>query len=98
MAYYKRTSPYYTTEINGKYLDIANFPNLPKEQDDVLYTILPAHHNRPDLLAYDLYGDSNLWWVFAMRNPDIIKDPVFDLIAGARIYIPKQKNLTSILG
>jgi hypothetical protein len=53
---------------------------------------------RPDLLAYDLYSDSRLWWVFAQRNSNRLKDPVFDFVAGTGIYIPQLPNLRSALG
>jgi len=53
---------------------------------------------RPDLLAADLYGDANLWWVFAVRNPNIIQDPVFDFTAGTIIYVPSMVTLTTALG
>jgi hypothetical protein len=54
---------------------------------------------RPDLLAYDLYNDSRLWWVFAERNPNKLGyDPYFDLVAGIEIYIPKMGTLAQVLG
>jgi hypothetical protein len=36
--------------------------------------------------------------VFAMRNPNIIKDPIFDFKAGRTIFIPKSDNLMTALG
>jgi hypothetical protein len=36
--------------------------------------------------------------VFAQRNMEIIKDPIFDLEAGIQIYVPKGAALTRILG
>jgi hypothetical protein len=65
---------------------------------DVLYTLPAVYKWRPDLLAYDLYDDVNLWWIFSMRNPNILKDPVFDMLPGIQIYIPQQTNIVSILG
>jgi prophage DNA circulation protein len=50
------------------------------------------------LLAYDLYGDSALWWVFAMRNPNTIQDPVFDFLPGTTIFIPKKETIVAALG
>jgi hypothetical protein len=50
------------------------------------------------LLAYSVYGTSKLWWVFAQRNMDVLKDPVFDLVAGIKIYLPKQDQLQKFLG
>ena len=64
----------------------------------MLYTVQVQYTHRPDLLAFDLYGDKNLWWVFSQRNIEILKDPIFDLIAGIEIYIPKGAALTRTLG
>jgi hypothetical protein len=50
------------------------------------------------MLASDLYGDSALWWVFAMRNPNVLKDPLFDFRAGVQIFIPKKATLQQDLG
>ena len=95
---YSKLSPYYSTEITGSYLDIINFKNIPNQLDDVYYTVTSQYEFRPDLLAYDLYGDSNLWWVFSVRNKDNIKDPIYDLYAGQTIYLPKLTTLKSSLG
>ena len=59
---------------------------------------MPQYENRPDLLAYDLYGDVNLWWVFAVRNKDVIKDPVYDMVAGVTIRLPQMTTLKQSLG
>jgi alpha-L-fucosidase len=66
--------------------------------DDVLYSIDKVYEYRPDMLAYDLYGESSLWWVFAQRNPNVLKDPLFDFRAGVQIYIPKKATLQADLG
>lgn len=95
---YSRNSPYGQTKFYGNFLDVAQFPSIPKNQDDVLFEINRTYQNRPDLLAYDLYGDANLWWVFALRNPNSIKDPIFDMRAGRKIYLPKKSTLTNLLG
>ena len=95
---YSKLSPYYSTSLNGSYLDFINFRNIPNLRDDVFYTLTSQYEFRPDLLAHDLYGDSNLWWVFAVRNKDVIKDPIYDLYAGQGIYLPKLSTLKSSLG
>ena len=66
--------------------------------DDFLYTIEPQYTYRPDLLAYDLYGEQNLWWVFMQRNLDVKQDPILDFVPGAQIYIPKGSSLKIVLG
>lgn len=99
MAVYEGTSPWFNTTIkSNQYLDTLKIRPIPAESDDVLYTVEVQYTHRPDLLAFDLYGDKNLWWVFAQRNLEILKDPIFDLEAGKEIYIPKGEALTRVLG
>lgn len=95
---YGNHSPYAKTQTFGNFLDVATLPNIPKKADDVLFVINKTYQFRPDLLAFDLYGDSALWWVFAMRNPNTIKDPINDMRPGMQIYLPKKDTLISTLG
>ena len=80
------------------YLDILNVIPVPAASNDILYTITTAYTYRPDLLAHDLYGTKDLWWIFAQRNPDTIKDPIFDFVAGTQIYLPQEQNLKQSIG
>lgn len=95
---YKNTSPYAATPKFGPFLDVMTPRKLTKHASDVTYSIDNVYKYRPDLLAYDLYGDASLWWVFAARNPNVIKDPLFDFYPGVTIYIPKKSNLVADLG
>lgn len=98
MSIYSQNSPYYKTDVTNGYLDILNFRDISYERDDVLFEITNTYENRPDLLAYDLYQDSGLWWVFAVRNKSVIKDPIFDMKAGTKIYLPKITTIKKTLG
>lgn len=97
---YPSTSPYKDTGVfNGKYLDFMVYRPIPKQPSDVLYTIPQVYQYRPDMLAFDLYNDSKLWWVFAARNPNRLgPDPYFDFKTGIEIYIPKLDTLRQVLG
>ena len=96
---YPATSPYNATGIvNNKFLDIMVNRTIPMQPSDVYWEITQVYQYRPDLLAYDLYSDSRLWWVFAQRNPNRLKDPYFDFVAGVGIYIPKLELLKQTLG
>jgi hypothetical protein len=95
---YSKTSPYATSERFAFYLDVANIPSIPYDPSDVQYEIDAIYRWRPDLLAYDLYGDTSLWWVFSSRNPNTLQDPIFDFLPGAIIYIPKKDTVITALG
>ena len=98
MASYRKSSAYATTNQFGNFLDVFNNRTIQKKDDDTKMIINAVYHYRPDLLAYDLYGDAGLWWVFAQRNPNILKDPLFDFYAGQLIFVPKKDTLVSTLG
>jgi hypothetical protein len=95
---YSKSSPYFGTSLYGQFLDIKEPRPITKLANDKLYTIDRVYHLRPDLLAFDLYKDSKLWWVFAARNPNVLKDPLFDFITGNTIYLPTRTTLTKDLG
>jgi hypothetical protein len=96
---YTKTSPYAETKLNpGNYLDFWQKRFLLNDPGDILYEISPQYIYRPDLLAFDLYGTSKLWWVFSQRNVEVLKDPVFDFVPGTKIYLPKKSTLSAILG
>lgn len=97
-AQYSKHSPYSSTPTFGTFLDVMSMRSIPKDSLDVEYQIDSTYQYRPDLLAGDLYGNSGLWWVFAVRNPDILKDPIFDFYPGQKIYIPNKENLITALG
>lgn len=95
---YQSTSPYFLTPKNGEYLDVMVNRSIPKYADDIRFTINETYNLRPDLLAYDLYGTPNLWWVFAQRNPNSLTDPLLGFVTGTNIYLPKKSTLKSVLG
>jgi hypothetical protein len=95
---YSATSPYFTTGYSQFFLDVMNNRPIPKAADDILFTINTTFEYRPDLLAFDLYGDSGLWWVFYQRNPNTLTAPPMDFSAGTPIYLPKLATLKTVLG
>ena len=97
-AVYSNLSPWYTTQIKENYLDDLSIRAVSAESDDFLYKIESQYTYRPDLLAFDLYGEAALWWVFIQRNLDVLQDPIFDFVPGTSIYIPKSSSLKTALG
>jgi hypothetical protein len=98
MATYDSTSPYFETGYNQFYLDVMTNRPIPKEDDDLQFTINNTYQYRPDLLAYDLYQTPTLWWVFYQRNPNTLQAPPLDFTIGKTIYLPKITTLKSALG
>ena len=98
MAEYGTTSPYQLTGYSQFYLDTMVNRPVPRLADDQYFAITQTDQYRPDLLAFDLYGQPGLWWVFYQRNPNTLTAPPWDFEAGVEIYVPKVSTLQSVLG
>ena len=90
MTKYRTDSLYRNTEVvNSKYLDVLSIDNIDiKNTSKKTITLEAKHNERPDLLAYELYGNSKLWWTFALFNQDTLQDPIIDFKSGLRIIVP----------
>jgi len=97
MAIYKKTSPWFITKQNTLYLELLTLRTIPTSDDDFKYVIENQYRHRPDLLAFDLYQDAKLWWVFAQRNRSILKDPIYDFSPGTTIFCPSKANINAAL-
>lgn len=95
---YEKNSPYYKTSINANYMELYVKRNIPALENDLSYEIEAQYAYRPDLLAYDLYGSSKLWWVFTVRNIESLKDPIFDFVPGTKIKLPQKNTIDALLG
>jgi hypothetical protein len=98
MAQYDATSPYFATPYRQFYLDVMVNRSIPREPEDQPFLINQTYQYRPDLLAFDLYDQSQLWWVFYQRNPNTLTAPPWDFEAGKTIYLPKITTLQTVLG
>ncbi len=98
MAYqpnYVPESPFAFTPIIGRYLTYYVHRRVPPNVLDVIITLDLTYEHRPDLLANDLYGDPDLFWVIAGRNG--LQDPIFDFKAGRRYVIPHPSFVRKIV-
>jgi hypothetical protein len=95
---YDSTSPYFETGYSQFFLDTMVNRPIPREDDDLSFTINTTYQYRPDLLAHDLYQNAALWWVFYQRNPNTLTAPPLDFAVDVQIYLPKMTTLKSALG
>lgn len=98
MSNYPATTAYYNTGYSQFYLDVWEDRPIPRLDDDILFTINQTYQFRPDMLAYDLYDNPQLWWVFYQRNPNTLTKAPFDFAVGVQIYLPQITTLKSALG
>ena len=99
MAKYNRNSFIRAPKLfQGMFLDMNTLPSFSSSISDEVYTIEADYNERPDLLASKLYETSELWWVFATRNPDIIVDPIRDFKTGVTIALPSAESVLRATG
>ena len=80
------------SRFRGFYLDVAKLPVVSDLTGN--YVVVPAEcENRIDLFSYQQYGSSRYWWLIALANADLIKDPIWDFTAGLTVLVPKDTAL-----
>ena len=93
---YPSESPYNLTSIVSKYLTYyVHRPVRPDLTDRVTILNNERYVFRPDLLAFDLYGNEALWWVIPVRNG--MQDPVFDLTFGRDLIVPDPTRVRNMV-
>ena len=60
----------------------------------VLYNVNKSERGRPDLIAYNKYGDTNYWWIILMYNGLI---SFKELKEGITIKVPDFSQISKIL-
>lgn len=90
---YDPRSFYALTTVRPGFLDLLVPPAIVLDGEESPYTVEPKYQHRPDRLAYDLYGSSKLWWVFAAANRDQLEDPVWDFVSGLKITLPSPNSV-----
>ena len=87
---YRTDSVYKNTKIiNNKYLGVyqSTVGDISNTETSTI-KLTSKYHQRPDVLAHDLYGNAKLWWVFAEFNQDTLVDPIIDFTNGKTIVYP----------
>lgn len=87
---YENIDTYKTDSGKVIYLP-TRYPSVVTTNED--FYIIARAEDRLDLIAYDFYGDSTLWWVVSMAN-DLPQDSMFAPI-GFQLRVPG--NLSNAL-
>ena len=86
---------YDNTNIYGrgiKYYGTTKYPVIPYTSDD-LY-VITQEDDRFDQLAQQYYGDSSLWWIISLANPQFNQGSMYPPL-GVQIRIPT--NISAII-
>lgn len=89
---YDSKSYLYNTNYNKFYLDVSKLDSL-KNARGAYVVVPPGCEHRIDLFSYSQYNSSRLWWVIALANADLIKDPIWDFKAGMTVIVPRDMAL-----
>ena len=76
-------------ENKRRYYNSLLDPFIPKQQDDIY--VITTIGDRLDLLSYQYYNDSELWFIIAAANTDLRKDSLY-LEPGLQLRIPRNSQ------
>ena len=75
--------------VGTQYYIPTYYPHISVTPQDTY--IITKNTDRLDLIAYDFYGDSTLWWVLAAAN-NLEGDSLF-MVEGTQLRIPANIDL-----
>lgn len=70
-------------------------PRIVERRAPSIHTVGPDEVRRPDLIAWRVYEDPQMFWPIALRNGIIM--PLVDLTVGQRLVCPHADDITSAL-
>lgn len=80
-----------TVELKGDKIGWWERRLYARSPTDITYTVTAKYANRPDLLAFDLYGRANLQW-FIMQYNNVV-DIYTDFNEGTSLVLPTRGRL-----
>ena len=83
-ATYQRNVELDTTNNRRFYQPLLD-PEIPISESDIY--VMTVMGDRLDLLSWEFYGSSELWWIISAANPEIRKDSLY-LDPGIQLRIP----------
>jgi len=76
--------------VGTQYYISSYYPSIPLSSNDI-YAIT-EFGDRLDVLANRFYGDTNLYWIIAAANPDLVPADSVSLKGGIQLRIPTDVN------
>ena len=77
----------FSTDKGKKYYGTTKYPEVPLSFNDIyVYT---DEGDRFDILAQQYYGDSSLWWLISVANPQLEQNSIIPPF-GVQIRIPQN--------
>ena len=77
----------FSTVKGEKYYGTTKYPDIPLSFNDIyVYT---DEGDRFDILAQQYYGDSSLWWLISVANPQLEQNSIIPPF-GVQIRIPQN--------
>lgn len=81
-------------ELEGTvFWDETNLPDIPFSNQDEFIQLNRNQAKRLDLLAYDKYGDPELWWVILQANNIDLPNQIYE---GLQIRIPAKETIDTL--
>jgi hypothetical protein len=93
---YKQTSHLSATPVVNGYTSLYNPSIRPNYSQTTVFTLTQKYNKRPDILAYERYGEAAYWWVFVVYNKNLILDPINDFTTGLTILVPNRNFIAGL--
>jgi hypothetical protein len=77
--------PIVKTGAGKRYYSNSKYPEVPLSLDDIY--VITNEGDRLDILAFQYYSDSSLWWIISIANDNLPQNSLY-LLPGTQLRIP----------
>jgi len=81
--------------VNGEVVFALRQEVFLPDPTDLVVEVTQATAGKLDLIAFESYGKSELWWVIAELNQ--IVDPMTEIQVGVELRVPRRERVFNIL-
>lgn len=96
LSRYRNTRLYEDSSLNKTYFGVWRPPEIIETLPLTVHIVKMEEVNRPDLIAYRVYGNPTLFWVIALRNNILL--PLRDMTTGLSLSCPNIDDIMRALG
>lgn len=97
LSRYRRTDVLQESAQSELFFDTWVPPEILRRSEPTIHVVTEEEVGRPDLIAFRVYGDSDMFWAIAIQNENQIFNPLRDMVVGQRLTVPHKDDVIAAL-
>jgi len=97
LSRYRRTDVLQEEAGSDLFFDVWKPPRILRRTEPTIHVVTEEEIGRPDLIAFRVYGDSDMFWAIAIQDENQIFNPLRDMVVGQKLTVPHKDDVIAAL-